>query len=57
MESKLTELIEQGPLPINVGVRDFAESLAAQQVDVVQVDWTPPADNNAEMNDLLDKLL
>ena len=28
---------------INVGLEVFAESLEAQEVQVVQVDWRPPA--------------
>ena len=30
MENKLKELLESGPMVINVGVRDFAESIQAQ---------------------------
>ena len=28
---------------INVGLEAFAESLEAQEIQVVQVDWRPPA--------------
>ena len=48
----------RGPLVIvNLGLRGFAESLQAQEVDVVQVDWLPPAGGDEEMIDLLDRLL
>ena len=48
----------RGPLVIvNLGLRGFAESLEAQEADVVQVDWLPPAGGDDEMIDLLDKLL
>jgi FdrA protein len=48
----------RGPLVIvNLGLRGFTESLEAQAVDVVQVDWLPPAGGDGEMIDLLDKLL
>ena len=57
MKSALDDLLEQGPVAINVGIRDFAESLEAQEAEVTQVDWTPPAGGDSEMIDLLDKLL
>ena len=57
MKTGLDDLLEQGPTAINVGIRDFAESLEAQEAEVVQVDWTPPAGGDTEMIDLLDKLL
>ncbi len=57
MPDPIDELL-RGPLVIvNVGLRGFAESLEAQEVDVVQVDWLPPAGGDREMIDLLDKLL
>lgn len=52
------EVLLQTPLAvIAVGLRDFAESLKQQDVEVVQVDWTPPAGGDKEMADLLEKLL
>jgi FdrA protein len=57
MPDPIDELL-RGPLVIvNVGLRGFAESLEEQEVDVVQVDWLPPAGGDREMIDLLDKLL
>jgi len=57
MPDPIDELL-RGPLVIvNVGLRGFSESLEAQEVDVVQVDWVPPAGGDREMIDLLDKLL
>ena len=48
----------RGPLVIvNLGLPGFAESLQAQELDVVQVDWLPPAGGDEEMIDLLDRLL
>jgi hypothetical protein len=55
--SKLDELLQRGPLAINIGVRDFAESLKAQGAEVVPVDWSPAAGGDAELMKLLDKLL
>ncbi len=57
MKTRLDDLIERGPVSINVGIRDFAESLEAQEAEVTQVDWSPPAGGDEEMMDLLDKLL
>lgn len=57
MSDKLREFLEDGPKVINIGVPDFADSLQAQGVDVVQVNWAPPADGDPEMIALLDQLL
>ncbi len=53
----LAELLARGPAAINVGVRDFAESLRAQGAPVVEVDWSPPAEEDEELLRLLDKIL
>ena len=57
MKSKLEELLQNGPVVINLGVREFAESLQDQGVQVVHVDWAPPAGGDTELAKLLDKLL
>lgn len=57
MADKFKELLDQGPVAINIGVSDFAESLVTQGVEVIQVNWSPPADGDQEMMDLLDRLL
>lgn len=57
MPNKLDELLQHGPMPINIGVQDFAESLQIQGVEVVQLNWTPPAGGDPEMIELLDQLL
>jgi FdrA protein len=57
MADKISELLNHGPIVINLGVQDFAESLEAQDVEVVHVDWTPPAGGDREMIELLDQLL
>ncbi|HXZ24075.1 MAG TPA: hypothetical protein VEH08_05000 [Methanomassiliicoccales archaeon] len=41
---------------VNVGVSTFAEDLRAQNVEVIQVDWRPPAGGDVEMLKLLEKL-
>jgi FdrA protein len=41
---------------INVGLESFTESLLAQGVTAVQVDWRPPAGGNPEFLDILAKM-
>ena len=41
---------------VNVGVEIFADELRRQHVDVVRVDWQPPAGGDEELLRLLDKL-
>ena len=57
MEDKLEDLLEKGPIAINVGLYDFAESLQAQGVETIHVNWAPPAGGDPELIDLLDQLL
>jgi len=41
---------------INIGIETFAEDLRKQGVEVVHVDWRPPAGGDVEILKLLDKL-
>ena len=41
----------------NVGVEDFAENLESQEVEVVHVNWTPPAGGDPEIIAILDQIL
>lgn len=41
---------------INIGVETFADDLERQGVEVVKVDWSPPAGGDVEILKLLDKL-
>ncbi|MCW4036570.1 MAG: hypothetical protein NWE75_05190 [Candidatus Bathyarchaeota archaeon] len=41
---------------INIGVETFADDLKRQGVEVVQVDWRPPAGGDVEILKLLNKL-
>ncbi len=54
---KLEEVLTGKPVFINVGVRDFAESLRDWGFTVVHVDWSPPAGGDGEMADILEELL
>ena len=57
METDIDKLLSTPLVVINVGLGKFADSLEEQGVEVVQVDWTPPAGGDKEMMDLLDELL
>lgn len=57
MANRLDELLDKGPVAVNIGVEDFANSLKTQGAEVIQVDWTPPAGGDREMMELLDQLL
>jgi FdrA protein len=57
MQTKAEELLNQPLIVINVGLQQFSDNLRAQDVQVVQVDWVPPAGGDKEMLDLLDRLL
>ena len=57
MHEKIKIILSGQLVVINIGLRGFAESFEDQEVDVVQVDWTPPAGGDQEMIDLLENLL
>jgi FdrA protein len=57
MDKGFEQLLHTPLVVINLGLRGFAENLEEQGVEVVQVDWTPPAGGDKEMQDLLDQLL
>ena len=57
MPSNIDDLLQKPIIVINLGLKKFAESLEERQVEVVQVDWVPPAGGDQEMIDLLDQLL
>ncbi len=57
MDSPMDQLLSIGPVTVNIGVEDFADTLESQGFPVVHVDWSPPAGGDAEMISLLEKLL
>ncbi len=57
MEPKIERLLNEPLVVINVGLPQFAQNLEDQDVEVVQVDWVPPAGGDKELIDLLDQLL
>jgi len=56
MTAAIASLLRTGPDVVNVGIRDFAESLVAQKVPVVQVDWRPPPELDEDLAQLLQAL-
>ena len=57
MKNRIISLLDEPVIAINIGLKKFSESLDDQSVQVVQVDWTPPAGGDKEMIELLDELL
>ena len=52
----IQDLLDGPVAVVNIGLAQFARTLEGQGVDVVQVDWSPPAGGNRRMIDLLNKL-
>jgi hypothetical protein len=57
MENKREYFLQSPLIAINVGAQDFGLALEHQGVQVIYVDWTPPAGGDQEMVDLLEQLL
>ena len=57
MDSPMDRLLSSGPVTVNIGVEDFADTLESQGFQVLHVDWSPPAGGDTEMISLLEKLL
>ena len=57
MSDSLKDLLGGRPVFVNVGVREFGETLRREGYDVIMVDWSPPAGGDAAMAALLDDLL
>jgi hypothetical protein len=51
------ELFQDTLVAINVGIQDFGNALEQQGIQVVYIDWSPPAGGDQEMIDLLDELM
>jgi hypothetical protein len=56
MNEKIATLLAEGPRVANVGVANFADSLAAQDVPVIQVDWMPAPELDDDLAELLEEL-
>jgi DNA-binding TFAR19-related protein (PDSD5 family) len=57
MQTEIDEMLQKPLIIINLGLKKFAESLEEQKVEVIQVDWVPPAGGDKEMMDLLEQIL
>ena len=55
-DEKLTRLLSGPPKVVNVGLESFARELESLNVEVIQVEWAPPAGGDPELADLLSKL-
>jgi hypothetical protein len=53
----LEELLQKGPVVVNVGVRAFAEAVDEQGAQVVHVEWRPPPEVDPDLAELLKDLL
>ncbi|MEJ2176326.1 MAG: DUF1116 domain-containing protein, partial [bacterium] len=49
-------LLGGAPRVVNIGLRGFADELAARSVEVVHVDWRPPAPGRRALGELLARL-
>jgi FdrA protein len=49
-------VLHQPLAAINVGLESFTESLKAQDVPVIQVDWRPPAGGNEKLMAILERM-
>ena len=55
-KSQEKNILTQKLKVVNIGISNFAENLHSQDVEVVHVDWKPPAGGDIEMLKLLEKL-
>lgn len=57
MANNIDALLNEPIVAVNVGLKKFAENLEIQEVEVIHIQWTPPAGGDKEMVDILDNLL
>jgi hypothetical protein len=53
---KIGDLFSKKLVVINMGLESFAENLRKEDVEVLQMDWKPPAGGNTRLISLLKKL-
>ena len=51
-----TNILKEKLKVVNIGIKTFADDLRSQDVEVVHVEWKPPAGGDIEMLKLLAKL-
>lgn len=54
--SPIDLLLAEGPAAVNIGIREFAEALAAQEAEVIHVEWAPPVELEPDLAALLEEL-
>ena len=54
--SKIGELLTRDIEAVNLGLESFYDDLKDQKVNVVHVNWKPPAANQGKINSLLASL-
>ncbi len=57
MDNEKNKKLPEPLVVINLGLENFAECLETQGVEVIRVNWKPPAGGDQEMIALLDQLL
>jgi len=57
VEDTIWNLLNERIVVINLGLNQFAENLEKQGVEVVRVDWSPPAGGDQDLINLLDRLI
>jgi FdrA protein len=57
VNNDLDQLLRNGPVVVNIGALQFADSVRDQDAEVVHVEWTPPAGGDSELAQLLDDLM
>jgi hypothetical protein len=55
-DNSIAAILAEGLRVANIGVADFADSLAVQGAAVVQVEWTPPPELDDDLAQLLEEL-
>lgn len=50
------DFLRDGPIVVNVGIREFSESVAEQEAPVIHVEWSPPRELPQDLADLLKEL-
>ena len=54
---KKPDLLKEEIIVINLGLEEFACSLKDQGSEVIEISWSPPAENDSVISNLLDELL
>lgn len=52
-QEKIRQLLQNPPVSINLGLKGFADSLENQRIEVIHVQWKPPAGGDKEMVEIL----